>query len=97
MRKYGRTDNTQTEIVKQMRSIGFTVAITSAVGSGFPDAVASMSGTTFLVEFKSKGGKLTAEQVIFHNEWHDDICIAETIDDVLLYWKQKNRGGRVRG
>lgn len=39
MRKHGRTDANQTKVVNHLRKAGFSVAITSSIGNGFPDLV----------------------------------------------------------
>lgn len=44
MRKFGKKDANQTEIVTALRKLGFSVAITSSMGDGFPDLVVAGSG-----------------------------------------------------
>lgn len=39
MKKFGRTDANQTKVVNHLRKAGFSVAITSSIGNGFPDLV----------------------------------------------------------
>jgi len=70
MRRAAKVDDNQSEIVSALRSIGATVAITSAVGDGFPDLVVGFNGVNFLLEIKDgkkapSAQKLTPDQKIF--------------------------------
>ena len=70
MFRRGRTDANQREIVKALRGMGVSVAITSAVGKGFPDLVCGYRGKTFLIEVKTdEKKKLTKDQMEFYSEW----------------------------
>ena len=73
MFRRGRTDANQTEIVEALRKRGVSVAITSAVGNGFPDLVCSWQGRTVLLEVKrSEKEKLTPDQVKFFEGWRGE-------------------------
>lgn len=66
----GRTDANQTEIVEALRKLGVSVAITSAVGKGFPDLVCGYRGKTYLIEVKTDDKKkLTDDQKAFYGAW----------------------------
>ena len=80
MRRHGKVDERQYEIVQQLRGLGVAVAITSDLGKGFPDLVASCRGRNFLLEVKS--GKirdpekvLTEDQVKFVTDWKAPVFI----------------------
>ena len=67
MRRAARTDANHATIRDALRSVGCSVADTSAVGQGFPDLVIGFRGATMLIEVKdgSKAPsrrKLTPEQ-----------------------------------
>lgn len=48
MRRAAKTDDNQKEIVAAFRRLGFTVAVTSALGQGFPDLVVGKWGNYIL-------------------------------------------------
>lgn len=83
-----KVDSNQEKIVAGLRKCGFTVAVTSGVGEGFPDLVVSRSDKTRLVEIKDPAKPpskraLTPDQIEFHRKWNDKIIIALTLEDVL--------------
>lgn len=83
-----RTDGNQTEIVKALRSLGFSVAITSMLGKGFPDIVVGKNGKNYLFELKDpskppSGRKLTEDEQLFFDRWRGQINKVETIDEIL--------------
>lgn len=83
-----RTDGNQTEIVEGLRKLGYSVAVTSMMGNGFPDIVVAKDFKTMLVEIKDPSQppskrKLTADELKFHAKWNDIIVVAETIQDVI--------------
>ena len=74
MRKYGRTDCNQAEVVRALRKIGASVQDLSPVGNGCPDLLVGWRGRDFLMEVKD-GDKppsersLTPAQVAWHESW----------------------------
>lgn len=68
MRRHGRIDETQTEIVRALRGIGAFVQSLADVGNGCPDLLVSFRGKWFVFEVKSPGGKLTPDEARWHNE-----------------------------
>lgn len=92
MRRRGRTDTNQKEIVKIFRQLGFSVAITSMVGSGFPDIVISKHKKNWLVEIKDgekflSQRELTEDEKKFIAEWRGTVYIVETIEQALALAK----------
>ena len=81
MRKHGKVDITQAAIVKALRAIGVQVAVTSALGGGFPDLVWAWRGHTGLLEVKTGKEPLTAAEREFHAKWPADIPIVTTPED----------------
>lgn len=74
MRKHGRTDANQAEVVDALRKAGCAVFITSAVGQGFPDLAVSRitakGAETWLMEVKrGPNEKLTLDQETFRTIW----------------------------
>jgi len=90
-RRAAKVDLNQKKIVKELREIGFSVAVTSTAHHGFPDLVCAMGGITMLIEVKSPGGGLTPDQVRFHSEWCDTIVIAERTEDVVEDYNRRVR------
>jgi Holliday junction resolvase len=86
MRARGRTDANQSEVVEKFRGMGYSVAITSALGSGFPDIVVGKYGITVLVEIKDGAKppskrKLTEDEQRFHDTWRGSACVVECEED----------------
>lgn len=87
MRK-ARTDTNQKELVKVMRQMGMSVAVTSSAHDGFTDTVVGFGGVTVLVEIKDGNKslsrrKLTPAQVVFHDEFKGAITVIETVDQAI--------------
>lgn len=81
MRRAAKIDVNQNEIVEYLRSVGASVAITSAIGKGFPDLVVGWNGRNYLVEVKAPKGKLTEDQYTFAGHWKGQIAIVRAIVD----------------
>jgi Holliday junction resolvase len=81
MRKRGRVDGNQTEIVNTFRSMGATVAILSTVGSGVPDLLVGYARRNILVECKVKSGVLTEAQVEFLQRWKGEAVIIRSTEE----------------
>ena len=99
-----RTDRNQAIIVKALRASGFSVAITSTLGSGFPDLVVGidfgglLGKYTALVEIKDGSKplscqKLTADEQKFFENWTGHYHIIRSVEDVasLLDMLRKDR------
>lgn len=89
MKKYGRTDANQQEIVALLREIpGITVVSLADIGGGVPDILLGYKGRNYIVELKD-GNKppskrrLTEAQKKFHAEWRGQIDVAKTFDEIL--------------
>lgn len=94
MRKRGRTDSNQSEVIKKLRQIpGVSVAVTSSLGDGFVDIIVGFNcrrrGKVNLM-FELKDGakmpskrKLTPDEQKFHDQWRGQIDKVESFDDCL--------------
>lgn len=88
-----KIDANQPEIVKALRKIGCSVAITSAAGDGFPDIVVGRTDINgakrnWLIEIKDgnkppSARKLTNDQVIFHGNWNGQIDVVESAEEAI--------------
>jgi Holliday junction resolvase len=81
-----RTDHNQTEIVNALRKLGCSVAVTSALGKGFPDLVVGWRGRNYLLEIKdgkktASKRKLTPDEQKFHDFWLGEVKVVESVDD----------------
>ena len=88
MRQMARADANQKQIVKALRDMGANVAILSQLGGGIPDLLCGFMGTTYLLECKVKGGKLTPDEAEFFANWRGGhahvIHSAEEAVDIML-------------
>lgn len=96
MRKRARIDMNQPEIVSTFRYLGFSVAITSMMGNGFPDIVIAKFGRTWLVEIKDgnkppSARELTEDEKDFHAEWKGEIFIVESMDQAVALGIKLNK------
>lgn len=81
-------DANHAEIAAAFRQLGYSVADTSRLGSGFPDLVVAKAGRTVLVEVKDGAKppskrKLTKDEQTFADAWRGEYRVVESVDDVL--------------
>lgn len=87
-RRAAKIDANQGDIVQAFRALGCSVAITSAVGDGFPDLVVGINGLNVLVEIKDGARppserKLTPAQVVFHDGWRGQVVVVISVDQAI--------------
>lgn len=90
MRRAAKVDANQRAIVKALRSIGATVAVTSTVGQGFPDICVGYRGRSILMEVKDGSKppserKLTPDQKDFHAAWRGEITVVTSATEAIDY------------
>jgi hypothetical protein len=85
MRRAAKVDSNQAEMVEFFRKCGASVQILSQVGAGFPDVLIGYGGRNYLVELKSEIGKLTPDQVKWHNDWRGHKTIIRGIDEAIKF------------
>lgn len=89
MRKRGKVDANQQQIVKALRMIpGVSVAVTSSVGNGYPDLNIGYKGQTFLVELKdgaksASRKKLKPDQEKFKKGWTGSYYVCESLEEII--------------
>lgn len=93
MRRAARIDGSQTAIVEALRAAGCSVAITSALGGGFPDLVVGrddgwINARVFLLEVKDPSQppskrKLTKAEQKFKDNWCGHYAVVETPEEAL--------------
>lgn len=75
MRRAGKIDDNQTEIVDALRKAGCSVLSLAGVGDGVHDLLVGRAGMNYLLEVKDGDNKppsecrLTQPQVKFHDRW----------------------------
>ena len=88
MRKHGRTDSNQSDIVKALRKAGATVQSLADVGGGCPDLLVGYFGYCILFEVKDgtlppSGRKLTPKEKAWHKSWNGQVDIVETAEEAI--------------
>lgn len=77
------TDRNQSQIVRALRDAGCSVFVTSNVAGGFPDIVVGLRDQTYLLEIKTKRGKLTPSQVEFFGSWRGHAVVVRNVEEAL--------------
>jgi hypothetical protein len=89
VRRAARVDGNQAEIVELLRDIpGVKVAITSAVGNGFPDVIVGYRGFNFAFELKDPSKpkadqELTECQQKWHSEWTGQVQKVFSLKEII--------------
>jgi Holliday junction resolvase len=89
MRKYGKVDANQKQIVDQLRQIhGISVVSISSMGDGIPDIIVGYKARTYLFEIKDgdkppSQKKLTEEEQKFFDMWTGHVSKCENLDQIL--------------
>lgn len=83
-----RVDSNHKDIIQALRALGCSVADTSRLGQGFPDAVVSRHGITALVEIKDgskppSARKLTPAEEQFRANWQGVYRVVESVPDAI--------------
>ena len=78
-----RADATQAAIVLALRKLGCSVQHLHTVGGGCPDIVVGHDGKNYLFEIKTRGGKLTQDESIFHEVWRGQVNVIYRVEDAL--------------
>ena len=97
-RRGGKPDQNQAAIVDGLRAAGYSVAITTKVGFGFPDLVVGkwrnlypdrcpdcgrLHWYNWLLEVKSPGGRLNDNETTFHENWRGQVAVVYSLDEAL--------------
>lgn len=84
MRKYGKVDNKQKEIVEALKQVGASVQSLASVGNGCPDLLVGWHGRNILLEVKDgPKASFTAEQLIWWSNWTGQKARAESKDHAI--------------
>jgi Holliday junction resolvase len=89
VKKHGKIDGNQHEIVKFLRACGYSVVSCANMGAGFPDLIAGKHGVNYLIEVKNGRGKLTKQQVVWHDDWRGQVVVIRNLEE-LQAWITEN-------
>lgn len=85
MRLKSRVDKNQVAIVEALRKAGAKVLMLHQHGQGVPDALVGFRGRLLLMEFKSKGGRLTPDELSFYDNWMEYMVVVYSPEEALRY------------
>lgn len=80
-RTAAKRDSNEPAIVQALTTAGCTVVRLSA--KGCPDLLVGLDGVNYLIEVKEPKGKLTDDQIDFHEDWRGQVAIVRTIEEAL--------------
>lgn len=89
MKKYGKLDSNQKEIVKALRYIpGCSVQSLASMGNGCPDLLIGYRGKNYLFEIKDgkkpqSQRRLTDDELKWINDWEGSVFLAMNVGDIL--------------
>lgn len=79
-----RVDSNQAEIVEGLRAIGASVTDLHEVGKGCPDLLVGYAGRVYLLEVKSKAGRLTPDERAWARNWRGGhYAVVRTVDQAV--------------
>jgi hypothetical protein len=86
MRRYGKRDGNQTEIINALRFRGCSVLDMADLGNGRPDLlVGYRHRVNRLIEVKMPGEDCTPDQKDWFSSWKgESVMIVQSIDEALL-------------
>jgi hypothetical protein len=84
MRRAARADGNQPQIVAAFRGLGCSWLDLHRVGEGCPDGLAGADGVDQLVEIKTPGEHMNADQKEFAFSWRGrEVALIYTVEDVV--------------
>ena len=95
MRKYGRKDANQDDIVEKLLGIGASVQSLASVGDGVPDILVGYLGVNYLFEIKDgdkppSKRRLTPDEIDWHTNWKGNVLVVKSFEEALDFLQ---RGG----
>lgn len=88
MRKRGKTDRNQTEIVQALRGVGCSVLSLASLGKGAPDLLVGRAGENHLMEIKDSKQipskqALTPDEKEWHLKWSGTVHVVKTVEEAF--------------
>ncbi len=85
MRKHGRVDANQADIVKALRQVGASVQSLADIGKGCADILVGFHGRNWLMEIKMPGCHLTPDEKEWHAGWQGAVVVVRSVEEALGY------------
>ena len=80
-----RQDANHSDIVKDLKKLGYQVHEMKSVGGGFPDILVAQHGKMCLMEIKTEDGELNHKQKKWYNEWQGpEVPIIRTTEQAII-------------
>lgn len=101
MRRAGKVDANQAEVVRKLRDCTVKVEILSDVGKGIPDLLCGFRGINVLLELKDgdkapSAQRLTADQVAWHSSWPGQVDVVSSFDQAwAVIEREARKAGRI--
>lgn len=88
MRKYGRIDANQTDIVDALRAVGASVQSLASVGGGCPDILVGHQKANYCLEIKDPAQPpskrlLTPDEMWWHAAWAGHVTTVHNVEEAL--------------
>ena len=78
-----KVDGNQREIVRALRGVGASVALTHRIGGGYPDLTVGFRGRNYLMEVKTQDGSLNDLEQDFFRCWRGHAMVVRSVDEAL--------------
>jgi Holliday junction resolvase len=85
MRRTGKVDANQSEVVAALRKVGASVVSLANCGNGIPDLLVGYRGVNYLIEVKTQAGRLTEDQKEFKKAWNGSSVIVAKTAEFAIY------------
>lgn len=81
MRRAAKRDANERAIMEALTAVGASVQPLS--DKGVPDLLVGWRGENYLMEVKTKRGKLTDDQITWHDGWRGNVHIVKSVEEAL--------------
>ncbi len=78
-----RIDTIQPLMVETLRKLGVSVQPIHVIGKGCPDILCGWKNRNYLFEIKSDNGKLTPEEIRWHETWKGQVHTIHSVEEIL--------------
>ena len=78
-----RIDANQAAIVEALRGCGYSVAISSMMGHGYPDIAVGCRGKTLFMEIKAGSNCLTPDEREWKDNWKGSYVVVRSVEQAI--------------